>query len=487
MMLIFALSGIQAITIGVGLLRSKIVAVAAGPEGLGLISIIDQIAGLVQQVSMLSLPVASVKFFAAAHSESRQIFARGYVVFMRASLLLALLGMSLSLIVVLRWPLLFGTEISQHRQLLALALLSVPATALIILLTNAMAAAQRVRASSIFGLWSAIALLVFSGGGILLAGLKGFYFGNLVANAILVAGAMMYLHLREDLVPHDSRIGFFQEARRYPKVFSFAGALYITSFTTPVAYLVVRYAVLRVSATEGAGMLQAAMGLSMALGAVMRSSVGLFFTPAMNRTTTPTEKLHVASQFQKALVASASVAALPIVLFPHWWVSLLYSRKFLVAAPHIYIFVLAQILMLLTGVNQGLLIGINRILAFILIGLTGDAATACLSWFLAPTYGLGGVAMAFLVSALLCYVLSGWQVRTIDCAAPGGSLEWYALFALVLVGTSGAAARYFGSAPPSMIIAKVAVCIFFAAVSLKTLGGRISGVMQGLRDALNRS
>src|SRR5882672_2219557 len=80
---IVAIGAVQVITMLFTLVRSKVVAISAGPAGVGAISVVDQVVVLVAQISTFSLPYASIKMLSAAHSEGRESFARGYSAFLR--------------------------------------------------------------------------------------------------------------------------------------------------------------------------------------------------------------------------------------------------------------------------------------------------------------------------------------------------------------------------------------------------------------------
>src|SRR5262249_10978101 len=162
------------------------------------------------------------------------------------------------------------------------AILAIPATNLVSLLTNAMAAARRMHASAVYGACNAAALAVLCTAGMLLAGLRGYYLGNLAAAAALVFGGCWYLYKRQKLPISAERVSLWREMRHYPAVIKFAASLYLLSFSMPVAYLIARYAVLSSQGLEGAGLLQSAMALGLALALVMRQANALFLMPAMN-------------------------------------------------------------------------------------------------------------------------------------------------------------------------------------------------------------
>src|SRR5260370_41054133 len=76
----------------VNLLRSKVVAVLLGPEGVGVIGLVDQLVQLVLYASTLSLPFAAVRFLSRAHSEGQEAFTRSFGSFLRALLILTSVG-----------------------------------------------------------------------------------------------------------------------------------------------------------------------------------------------------------------------------------------------------------------------------------------------------------------------------------------------------------------------------------------------------------
>ena len=134
---------IQVLSMAFTLLRSKVVALTLGTTGVGAIGLIDQVATLIAQISTFSLPVAAVKFLSAAHSESRDAFARLYSAFLRVLLVLSLIGTAIGVALLLGRPEVLGRELTPYSSLAILALLALPATNVSTLVTNTLAAARR--------------------------------------------------------------------------------------------------------------------------------------------------------------------------------------------------------------------------------------------------------------------------------------------------------------------------------------------------------
>ena len=448
---------IQAGTMAFYLVRSKITAVTVGPVGVGTISVVDQVVALVTQVSTFSLPYAAVKFLSAAHSESREAFARQYAAFLRALLLVSIVGSGVGLAIVTLWPEVLGSKVSGSQGLVRLALLAIPATNLAGLLTNAIAAARRTHASALMGLWTAAALTVCCSVGILTARVPGFYVGTVTAWILVAAGGLIYLSRKEKLSIAGPRVRLIDELKEHKAILRFAAAIYAVSFSTPLGYLVARYAVVHAGDFHAAGILQAALGPALALVTLMRSSNSLFLTPLMNRRIDEREKFRGAIDFLRAFSLATGVVALPILLFPHLLIGILYSSKFYEAAAVAYLFVVAETVQLLAGVNQALLIGLDKIGTHVLISMAGDAFIAVASLALVPRIGIRGVALAFLGNGLLIFALTSWRIwKTHGMAIPRAA-GWLPLLTVVAMELLGDFAEDFPASTAPILAVKAAV------------------------------
>lgn len=478
------LGGIQVATMAFNVLRSKIVAMTGGPAGVGVISVVDQVVGLVAQVSTFSLPYASVKFLSAAHSEGREAFARKYLAFLRVLLITSLSGAAIGIVAVVWRPGVLGAELADYGIVVVLGMLAIPATNLTALLISATAAAQRVRASALFGLMTAIGLAVACTAGILAGGLKGYYVGNLIATLALTIGGMVYLIRTEAIHSNGRRTSVASEIKSNPQVLAFAGALLLTSFTTPLAYFVARYALLRSVGFEGAGLLQAAMGLGVALRTVMRSSNALFLTPAMNRRAEKHEKLAGAAQFHRALAITLGLLALPMVLFPDWLLFLLYSREFVAAAPYVYVFVLGESLQLFAGVNNALVIGLDHIASYVAISVGGDIIVMALALSLVPQFGIAGVALASVANGVFVFSFTAWRLWSSHRMAIHREMGWLPFTSVGIVAIAGV---LFGRSSPHSGLAVLFRLLFWLAATLfllKLMSDMEGGLIQRLRSAL---
>jgi O-antigen/teichoic acid export membrane protein len=257
---------------------------------------------------------------------------------------------------------------------------------------------------------------------------------------------------------------------RRSQLISFAVSLYLISFSLPVAHLIARYAVLNSQGLKGAGLLQSAMALSLALTAVMRMSNMLYLVPVMNRVGEAQEKFHAAMEYLRTFSLLIAIVAVPMVLFPDWWLPLLYSRSFLDASPYVYIFVLAQTLQLLAGiVVGGLLVGLGHIGTQVWVTLSGLASLTVIAWLLVPRYGIAGVGLAILFDGLLVFMLSAWRLWSLHRFAIPRAMGFLPVGAILLIASCGAIATRFPSDTAGTILVKGVICLFLAFVGLKIL------------------
>lgn len=467
---VVAVGGVQALVMIFTLARSKIAALAFGPAGVGAISLIDQIVGFISQVVAFSLPFAAVKFLSAAHSENPGRFQRLYASFAWTLCTLSILGAGAAGILLYWRPTLLGRDLRAFGGIAIWACLTIPGAIVGDFLATAMASARRSRASALFGLWRVAAVTTLASAGILIDGLEGYYVGTLLAGVgVTVAGAVFLA--RSEGARFGSWQAGLQDIRHFRAVAGFAGSLYLASFAQPAAILVARYAAVGLSGLEGAGILQSAMALGLALFVVMRQPNALLLVPRLNRNLPEAQKVREAADYFRTYALVIGAAALPLVLFPDLWLSVLYSRQFLAAAPYAYLFVIAQVLKLFAGVLVALLIGLDQIATQLVVALAGFAALAWLSWSLAPSLGMTGIGAAFLAEGGLNFVLSAWWLRARFRFPVLQAAALPAVVLLVITVAGFGAARFRGASSVHFLI-KGAVWLLLTGAAWRWARGR---------------
>jgi O-antigen/teichoic acid export membrane protein len=462
--IIVTIGAIQSVAIVVNLIRSKIIAVHLGPEGVGIISVVDQCVQLVAYFSAFSLPFASVKFLSRSHSESPEAFRKTYLSFLKASLVLVLIGTGVAILLLVVRADVFGPELSRYQGFLLIAVVGMPAMILSGFFNHVLAAAQKFKAASTLTLITAIALTVASAIGIALGHISGFYIGNVLAASSVVIGSLIYLRQSLKLPIYDREARVAREWRRSPEIVPFSLMLFIAAWTHSLSLLLARYSVLTYFGEAEAGILQAAIAISMAINLVLNPANGLFLTPLMNRKIEKEEKIVQAQEFEKKLLIVLGCFAMPIVLFPDGILAVLFSTEFMAAARYLYLFVLAQCISQIAGVYQALLIGVDDWRSYATITCSGHLILGVSSWLLAPSYGLLGVGAGFLISSLSLSAMTWARLKWTHGFELRDNLG---LLSLYTVGSPALAGWYFhatGTWDLTLAFGKVGVYVAFVGI-----------------------
>ena len=116
---------------------------------------------------------------------------------------------------------------------------------------------------------------------------------------------------------------------------------------------------------------------------------------------------------------------------------MLYSPLFAVAGQYVFLFVISQCILQIVGIYYALLIGFDDLKIYALLACTGNLSVSLLSWFLAPHYGILGVAISFIVSGLIVFFMTLTTLRLRHgFYIPGNvySLMGYSLLVMTIVG-----------------------------------------------------
>ena len=351
--------------------RAKIGALVLGPGGVGLVSIIDQFVLLMLQLFAFAIPFTAVKVLSKAHSESIESFKAAYAGLLRLLLILGSIGAAVGIALILLRPNWVSASLTNHTALVAIGLLALPAMILHAFFRNVPAAAMQPVTAAV---WDAITAASMSGAvvlGILLAGVPGYFVGALIGCVAVSVAYYSYLARRFNvsIVSTPSSIRSLLKAN--PAFLELSVASYIGSFVTPLALLVVRITVLNNLGVATAGILQAAIGISLGINLVLNPLNGLLLTPLVNRKIADSSKIQETQQFQKKLLLAIAIVALPPILFPDLMVLALYSSHFVEAADTLYWFVLGQAMMQVQGIATALMIGLDRLKAYAAVMVAG--------------------------------------------------------------------------------------------------------------------
>lgn len=437
---LLTIGAVQVATMLVLLVRTKTLAVMLGPEAVGVMAVIDKLLAVIVQTVSLSLPFAALRFlperWAAGPAEFRELFTRMRNVLM-ALILAATTG---ALLVTVFRPATWGAALLPYHEVLIVAILGLPAIALIPFLQNAIAGRMEQNRAMVVGFLQAIIIAV-AVVGIWSHGLAGYYAIYAVLGMLLVAGITRLATKGTDVLVI---AGVAQ--RRFPMsmpaaIWRFSGALMILAFLSPFAALFVHYRVLSEHGAETAGWMQAAIGISISVRAILGTAHAVFLTPNVNRGGSPKDRMTWANNFQTIFCLIAGLALPPLLLFPDFAIYILYSSAFSGGAMFVMLFVLTEILILLSGTYQSLVIALNHMPFHVATNLVAQLLVMAIAYLLVGPFDILGAGLAVLAAPVFLFIATMiFLHRSHGIRMPGrvAARSGWLLLCIVVTGITGA-------------------------------------------------
>lgn len=434
------IGGLQLATMVVMLVRSKALAVMLGPDGVGLMAVIDKLLAVVVQGLSLSLPFAAVRFLPRLWSSDRaqcyRIFrAMSACVFVLA-LLFTVIGVTTSLVV----PGMWGEQFARHGTVLAAAFLGVVAVAFAPLLQNAYAGVMQHRSSMTFGLSHAVVLAAAGLIGASMTSLTTVYLVYAIAAGALVA--VVWLRLARHMRPVDDvRVRGWRDWLPSRQIFAFSGAMFLLALLAPYAALNAHYQVLSSLGTAAAGWMQAAIGISLAVRSLLGAAHPIYLTPQLNQRDTWGARMAWADQFQRLWCLLAAVLVPPLLLAADLAIVALYAESFLPATRFVHLFVLGEVLILVAGTYQGLILAGDRLKFHVAQNLLAQLIFVAVALATIPSAGIAGAAYGGIAAQLFILVCTLGYLAVRERLWPPwrtAVLMAYTLALIVITGVLGA-------------------------------------------------
>ena len=451
---LLTIGAVQVVTMLVLLVRTKSLAVMLGPDFVGVLAVIDKLLAVIAQTASLSLPFAAVRFLPGRWSEGpaqfRDLFTR-----MR-NVLLGTAGIAAggALCVSILEPSAFGVALAPYRDAVTVALFGLPALALIPFLQSAVAGRMQQYRAMLVGFLLAIVYAIAVAGA-WLGGLVGYY------SVIAVLGSALAL-VASRLVVQDIAVTTVAPATRRDgwglpvQLWKFSGALLVLSFLLPYAALYVHYRVLSRHGAQMAGWLQAGIGISLAVRSVLGTAHGVFLTPNVNRGGEPSERMEWANHFQATFCLIAGLSVPALLLFPDIAVRALYSAEFTPGAAFVLLFVTTEVLYLVSGTYQALVIALDRLRFHVASNLVAQLLVVAIAYELVDRFGILGAGLACLAAPIFLYastMLFLHRAYGLRMPRPVALRSTWLLLAVVATGLVGALLRDFTW---QVILAKIA-------------------------------
>src|SRR5262249_58241802 len=107
---------------------------------------------------------------------------------------------------------------------------------------------------------------------------------------------------------------------------------------------------------------------------------------------------------------------------PQWFLTTLYSNAFTAASPYLHLFILAELIQILSGTYLVLMLGLGDMRAWALVYFLGYVSLGLMYWVLGVRHGILGVAVAAIVASLVMFGLPLWRLPGPAGVPPPGRL-----------------------------------------------------------------
>ncbi|MGH7592325.1 MAG: hypothetical protein ACRELE_00495 [Gemmatimonadales bacterium] len=453
---VLTIGALQFLTMVLMLARTKILAVTLGPSAVGTMSVIDKLTAMVAQTISLSLPFAALRFLPSALRESPESMDLLYRRMRGVILTLVIPATVICITISIGAPARWGVALLPHQRVVTLAFAGLPVIALAPFLTSAFAGGMGHARSMRFSIAHAGVMLlaaVAAGIGLGLSGYYGVY--AVLGVALMVVGARRVMlgarAGRRALSPVD--------VFRLPAVvWRFSGALIALTFAAPYAALFVQYTTLRLYGAAASGILQSAIGVSLSVRALLGTAHAVFLTPHVNRQADTADRMAWANGFQRTTVLLFVIVLPPLLLFADVALRLLYSGRFVGASSFVALFVAAEVVTLLSGTYQALIIAGDRMLFHVVQNLAAQALLAGIAAIALPRIGLAGAGLATLAAPLFLFGTTLTFLRRRFAVRVSREAAMMALLTATLLLACGTIGSRYPGLSPGRLGAKLAFC-----------------------------
>jgi enterobacterial common antigen flippase len=404
------------LTIALTIVRSKVSATALGPDGLGVISEVTQVAALVTvPLAVLAGPALTRSL---ANSETDADGARRAL---QSSIRLGLIaGLAVPALSALGGMLAFRTFDNSSDRVIWTGLAGVAAWAagFIAIISTSLIASRRPIRASLIGLAQNTLMAIGSVVGTLVAGITGQLIGVAVGGALLLPWAARSLWSALALLK-SPRVtlgwSYLQFALRV------GAATLASGFLAQGLASLYRWLAFEHGGSEANGQLQAVMAVSATYFGVVLTSLGVIAFPAF-AAARDTEELNgaVNSTVQRVLrlappiILIAFAARVPVM-------RLLYSARFEAASGVLGVQMAGDLPKAVAWALGAPLLLRGHIRAFVIADLLANGALALAAAILVPRYGLAGFGFAYVAGyacALITNALLLWHTCRIRVPAP---------------------------------------------------------------------
>lgn len=431
---------LQVLKLAIGAARSKIFAVLLGPAGFGIVATIDQLVTSLVQLCNLSLPFTALKLLSRSDSQGKASFRRSYDAFFKLLLAVAIVSTVMAMAVIPSLLPRLDPHLSPFQGPTTIALAGMGALMMSVLLVNALAAQQASLQAVMVTVATAAVALVAGVSGYLAGGIRGLYLASVAASTIFVVVAFWFYHRHLGPNRESQDESIFRILRQHKGIVGITCWVYVSAASAATLLVLIRYLAIAQINAAAAGFLQACIGISLSIGAVLGPATFLYFTPHISRDIPVAERFRVANDFMPRLLALYCAGAMLILLFPELTLWVLYSAEFSSASLMLPWFVAWQCIFQFSNAYQQLLISLDDLRGYGLVVVTGNLVAGLLCLALVSRYQLLGIALGMTGGGIVAGALTVLRLRlSHGLAVPKSSvvLGGFALLAFWIVATVG--------------------------------------------------
>lgn len=425
--------GSQFITIIIGIVRTKIVAILLGTVGVGLIGIYQSIVEVVRTISGLGLDTGGVKDIAEAEGESA-VQKRVSVLnsWFRTTALIGALACVAFCFPLSMWAF---DDVSYALPIAGLSVcvfFTILATGRSVILQGLRKISFMAKAmiwGSLFGLFTAIPLYYF-------AGLKGIIPALIITSILLYFCTDYYYRKLKIKTLKLENKEIYQSGLKTLKLGLF---IVVSAIIATLSMFIVRAFLVRETNIEVAGLFQAVWTIISVYLALILRSMGSDFFPRLSKIADDKAKIKQLVNEQTYIVLIiASPIIIGMLFFSDFVLSVLYSSEFVSASPTLRWMILGSFIKVLGWPVSFILLAKGRGKLFLCSEALFYAVYLISIYLLFPTYGLNATGMGYLIAYLVYFPVLFVMGHKIS------SFRWYGnIILMVIINLLLIAAAYF--------------------------------------------
>ena len=144
-----------------------------------------------------------------------------------------------------------------------------------------------------------------------------------------------------------------------------------------------------------------------------------------------------ANEYQRHIIVIFIATLPPVLLFSDVELAVLYSPRFIAAAPFVALFVPTEVITLLSGSYQALILADNRVRFHVGQNITAQILTVAIAALTIPRLGLAGAGLAVMAAPVFMFGSTLWYLRRQFGVRPtreAAHMCWLALGMLLVCG-----------------------------------------------------